>query len=224
MTQSILITGANRGIGLGFVKYYVEAGWQVHAAARSESSELTAIMEAHDNLQFHQLDVTDHAQVEALGNELAAASLDVIVHNAGVYGENQNFGEIDYNSWRRVIEVNTLSPIKCAETWVGAVRPNGSMVFISSLVGSIEEASSDGFIYSTSKAALNMAVKRLSVVLKDRKVKVLAFHPGSVMTDMNEAGKINVKESVTGMTKVIENLSASDSGSFKNWQGKAVAW
>ncbi len=224
MTKTVLITGANRGIGLGFVRHYLEAGWQVEACARSESSELTAIREAHDNIKIHKLDVADHAAIERLAALYADGALDLLISNAGVYGERQNFGELDYSAWRRVLEVNTLAPVKLAECFADKMKSNGSLVFISSKVGSIGEADQDGLIYSTSKAALNMAVKRMGVVLKGRKVRTLALHPGSVMTDMNQNGSITVPESVEGMASVINDLSTGDSGSFQDWRGKALPW
>ena len=224
-SKTVLITGANRGIGLGLVRHYLDEGWNVHAVARGESSELAIFAGSHpDQLVLHQLDVTDFGAIDALAAELGQDALDVLVNNAGIYSDNQQFGALNYDDWRHVLEVNTLAPAKMAEALSQTLKADGTMVFISSIQGSIATAEGDQFIYGSSKAALNMVAKLIAAKMKERGFRVLTLHPGSVITDMNPGGKITVKDSVAGMARVIAAATPGASDIYKDYTGKALPW
>lgn len=221
---SVLITGASRGLGLGFAQHYAAAGWQVHACARNvDVPALTSL----PNVTCHALDVTDHRAIENLGIELRGTQLDLLINNAGVAGNHrvQKFGTIDYDDWRTVLEVNTFAPVKLSEVLADNLHDGSKLIMISSRMGSISDASTDSYAYRTSKTALNMVTKLIAGDLGARGVVVAALHPGHVQTDMGgPRGEITVDESINGLTRVIETLRANDNGSFKNYKGEALPW
>lgn len=222
--KTVLITGASRGLGLGFARHYAAGGWCVHACARNpEVAELKDL----PNIVRHQLDVTDHRALENLGAALQQEKIDLLINNAGVSGDlgKQRFGVIDYDDWRTVLEVNTFAPVKLAEVLAPALPTGGKLIMITSRMGSISDASTDSYAYRTSKTALNMVTKLLSADLGQRGVVVAALHPGWVQTDMGGKGaQISVDDSIAGLTRVIENLQANDNGCFKNYKGEVLPW
>lgn len=222
--KTVLITGASRGLGLGFARHYANAGWRVHACARNvDVPELQAL----PNAVLHALDVTDHRAIEDLGLALRGQPIDLLINNAGVAGKKdaQSFGAIDYENWRAVIEVNTFAPVKLSEVFHENLNDGAKLIMITSRMGSISDASTDSYAYRTSKTALNMVTKLLSADLGQKGVVVAALHPGHVQTDMGGAGaQITVDESVGGLTRVIDSLNANDNGSFKNYKGEVLPW
>src|SRR6478672_83860 len=132
---SILVTGANRGLGLEFARQYGDAGWRVYACCRSpkEAAELRAVAASSaGRVTVHALEVTDHPRIEALAKELRDVALDVLLNNAGIYGpKNAGFGSIDYRSWAEVLAVNTLAPMKLAECFVEHVARSGRKIIAS---------------------------------------------------------------------------------------------
>lgn len=222
--KSVLITGASRGLGLGFARHYANTGWRVHACARNiDVPELQTL----PNVVCHALDVTDHRAIEDLGVELRGEQLDLLINNAGVSGKSsaQKFGTIDYDDWRTVLEVNTFAPVKLSEVFHENLGHGSKLIMITSRMGSISDASTDSYAYRTSKTALNMVTKLISADLGQRGVVVAALHPGHVQTDMGGAGaQITVEESVGGLTHVIDDLTSNDNGSFKNYKGEALPW
>ena len=226
--KTVLVTGANRGLGLEFVRQYSGAGWHVHAACREPK-------EAHDLLHFapevdvHKLDVTHPQQIAALARELEDEAIDLLINNAGVIGpRGLTLGSLDYDAWLEVLEVNTLAPMRMAEAFVDNVaRSEGKrVVSITSRMGSIGGSDGGGgYIYRSSKAALNAAMHTLSIDLAEREITVAVLHPGWVRTDMGGSGAVlSVEQSVTGMRRVIEALTLKTSGRFFNYDGGEIAW
>lgn len=224
---TVLVTGANRGIGLEFVKSFVADGWRVHACARNieKAKEVRAL---DGDVVFHKLDVTNGLKVASLARTLAEETIDVLINNAGVYGPRTGFGETDYEEWAAVLQVNTLAPLRMVERFVGLVERSErkTVVNISSRMGSISQNTSGGsYIYRSSKAALNMVTKTLANDLAGRGLTVISFHPGWVQTDMGGDGaSIPPAESVRGMRKVIDGLSPADNGKFFNYDGALLEW
>ncbi len=243
---SVLITGANRGIGLAFARSFAAAGWRVHACCRDpdraeDLAALIAEMAGADTagadmagadmagaVTLHRLDVTDGPMIAGLSRELADEAIDVLVNNAGVMGPRTGFGETDYDGWLPVFETNTLAPMRMAEGFVEQLGKSGRklIVNISSIMGSIgENAGGGAIVYRSSKAALNMVSKCLSVELAPRGITVIAFHPGWVRTDMGGAGAaVTPDASVEGMRAVIERVTPNDSGRFFNFDGHEIRW
>jgi NAD(P)-dependent dehydrogenase (short-subunit alcohol dehydrogenase family) len=223
----VLITGANRGIGLEFVKSFAVDGWRVHACARNveKSKEVRALS---GDVVCHKLDVTNGLKVASLARELVEEPLDLLINNAGVYGPRTGFGETDYEEWANVLQVNTLAPLRMVERFVGLIEKGErkTVVNISSKMGSIAQNTSGGsYIYRSSKAALNMVTKSLSNDLAGRGFTVVSFHPGWVATDMGgEGAEISPDESVAGMRRVIDGLITTDNGKFFNYDGVEIQW
>ncbi len=220
--HTVLITGASRGIGREFATQYLADGWRVIATCRDPAaSDLAG--------EVHALDVTDPASVAALGRALDGEAIDLLINNAGIYGPRDvSFGAIDYDAWEEVLRVNTLGPLRVAEALADQVARSQRklMAFVSSKVGSIADNSSGGkYIYRTSKTALNMAIKSLSIDIAGRGVTCLLFHPGWVRTDMGGAGGlIDAQTSVAGMRGVIERAAASGTGLFFSYDGQELPW
>ena len=224
---SVAIIGASRGIGLAFVRSYAADGWRVHASCRDPgaAADLNAVA---GDVRVHRLDVTNENQAAAVARAIDGP-IDVIIHNAGIYGPRQtSLGELDAAMWQDVLRVNTIAPLKVAEAFIDQVAAGErkTMAFLSSKVGSISENSSGGsYFYRTSKAALNAAVRSLAHDLAGRGVKAIVLHPGWVKTDMGgPSALITPTESVAGLRKVIDNLTSAQSGHFWNYDGSEIAW
>lgn len=228
---SLLITGANRGIGLEFARSFAADEWRVRACCRDpdRAETLREIAQGSgDRVSLHRLDVTDGQSVAKLARELAEDSIDILLNNAGVYGPRTGFGETDYEQWSQVLEVNLLGPLRMAEVFLDqVVRSQRKLIVnISSNMGSLANNDSGGaYIYRSSKAALNAVSKSLSIDLRDRGVTVVMFHPGWVRSDMGGPGaSIDPSKSVAGMRAVIERLGPPDNGRFFNYDGSELPW
>ena len=227
---TVLITGANRGLGLEFCRQYAESGWKIIACCRNpaEASELKALHQYHDSIQIEALDVAHFDQIDSVAKKLADTDIDVLINNAGVYGDHHGFGQLDYQAWLTTLAINAQAPIKMAEAFLPQIKRGNKklIVSISSLMGSIADNDSGGSIlYRTSKAALNAAMKSLSIDLKDQNIGVLILHPGWVQTDMGGANAlIDSKTSVSGMCAVIDGFTLAQSGAFIKYDGKPMPW
>jgi NAD(P)-dependent dehydrogenase (short-subunit alcohol dehydrogenase family) len=229
---TVLVTGANRGLGLEFCKQYAAEGWRVLACCRipQAAPELTSLSERYPQVSVFALDVADFAQIERLAAQLQDSSIDVLINNAGVYGDRQGrgFGQLDYQSWTKTLTVNVQAPVKMAEAFLPHVKRGDKklLVAISSLMGSMADNSSGGsVIYRSSKAALNAAMKTIAIDLKEQSVGVLIFHPGWVKTDMGGASApLEARQSVAGMRQTISAFSFEQSGSFVKYDGTPLPW
>jgi NAD(P)-dependent dehydrogenase (short-subunit alcohol dehydrogenase family) len=229
--KTTLITGANRGIGLAFARQYAADGWQVLACTRQKSDALNRLAADYPGrVQVLTLDVADHEQIEALSLSLADAAIDLLINNAGIYSDSdaKGFGHTDYEEWANVFRINTMAPLKMAESFAAQLSRSSlkTLVTLSSIMGSISETSSGGnYLYRSSKAAVNMVVKTLAIDLKMQGVTAIAFHPGWVQTDMGgQNAAITTTQSVAGMRQVISTLTLSDSGKFIDYNGQEIPW
>lgn len=229
MSQTVFITGANRGIGLSLTELYLQQGAQVHATSRNlaDSKELRALASRYNTLVLHELDVTDYQRVAQLASELPA--IDLLINNAGYYGpKGYGFGNTDIEEWRQVFEINTIAPLKLVENFYPLLQQGKAkkIACISSKVGSMtENTSGGGYIYRSSKAALNSVVKSLSNDLTDEGFTVLALHPGWVRTEMGGPNAlIDTQTSADGLAKVIEQSTQENSGQFINYDGTELPW
>ena len=229
---TVLITGANRGLGLEFCRQYAADGWQVIACCRNpdDAFDLNNLAGHYPSVQPEALDVAAFEQIDALSRKLADVSIDVLINNAGVYADTKNngFGQLDYQAWAQSLLVNTQAPMKMAEALLPHIQRSDKKLIanISSLMGSIADNDSGGSIlYRSSKAALNAAMKSLALELKNQSVGVLILHPGWVRTDMGGPnGLIDAEQSVAGMRAVLEYFSLAQSGSFVKYDGTAMPW
>jgi NAD(P)-dependent dehydrogenase (short-subunit alcohol dehydrogenase family) len=229
--KTTLITGANRGIGLEFVRQYAAEGWRILACSRQpeKSDMLNALAAGYpDQITVHPLDVADHAQIETLALSLINESIDLLVNNAGIYTATHKNDDIDYEAWAHAFLVNTMATLKMAQTFATQIgRSNQKIIVtISSKMGSIEDNRGGGsYIYRSSKAAVNMVVKSLSIDLKPTGVIAVVFHPGWVQTEMGGPNAlISTTQSVSGMRHVISQLTLADSGTFIAYDGQTIPW
>ena len=226
---TVFITGANRGLGLEMARQYVADGWRVLAGCRQPDKAEALRALGDGGVEIHGLDVSDHGQVDALAGRLSGTAIDLLINNAGVLGghDHQDFGDIDYDIWEDVLRVNLLAPVKVAEAFADHVAASDrkTMAFLSSQLASIANAGGGYFIYGTSKAALNMAVKSMAIALKPRGIAVVATHPGWVQTDMGGAeADITPATSVTGLRRVFDSVGPADSGRFVQYDGVELPW
>ncbi len=229
---TVLITGTNRGLGLEFTKQFAAAGWRVFACCREpqRAAELNQVATAaHGHVTPHKLDVDDHSQIEALAEELRQEKIDLLLNNAGIYiDRHMKFGELDYKAWEKTLRINVLGPVKLIEAFVDHVAHSDKrlIVIISSKVGSIADNSSGGrYLYRSSKTAVNMAMKSLSIDLAPKGITVVSLHPGWVKTDMGGPNAlIGPETSIRSMIELICNLQESDRGKFFNYNGQELPW
>jgi NAD(P)-dependent dehydrogenase (short-subunit alcohol dehydrogenase family) len=228
-----LITGASRGIGLEFCRQYAAEGWRVLACCRHpERSEALNKLEAQypESMELHALDVADHAQIEHLAQELASESIDLLINNAGIYpdSDQRGFGHTDYAEWTRAFRINTMAPLKMAESFARQITGSKckTIVTITSMMGSIADNRGGGsYLYRTSKAAVNMVVKSLSVDLRQAGIIAVVFHPGWVKTDMGGPNAlVSAEQSVSGMRRLIGKLTIADSGKFFGYDNREIPW
>ena len=230
--HTILITGANRGLGLEFARQYAEQGWRVLACCRNPQSadELNLIQTEHaETVHVYPLDVSNLNAIEKLAQQLNDVSIDVLLNNAGTYGSpNHSFGQVDYQDWSRTFLINTIAPMKMAETFIKHVTASQmkKMIFLTSKMGSQEDNTSGGsYIYRSSKSALNAVVKSLSIDFKPLGVSVLILHPGWVKTDMGGPhALISAEQSVKSIRELIQGLTLDGSGLFLDYQGNIIPW
>ena len=229
---SALITGANRGLGLEFARQYAADGWQVYAACRdpSSASELRRLADPSDHkLQIIALDVTDPASVKAAAADLDGQAIDLLLNNAGVGGaRGQSVGNIDYKAWAKVLDVNTMGPLRVAEAFVDHVARSERklIVTLTSGMGSIADNTSGGaFAYRSSKAAVNMVMRSLAIDLAPRGITCVVVNPGWVRTDMGGPhASLTPAESVMRLRRLIDTLGPAQSGRFFNHDGREYAW
>ena len=237
--STILITGANRGLGLEFTRQYAADGWAVIACCRNTmgADELDALAaDADNNIRVEQLDVNDFAAIDALGDKLAGVPIDILLNNAGVIGpipiadhiERQHFGKMEYDVWSDVLRTNTFAPVKMAEVFLEnvAASEQKKIVNISSSVGSISEMSVPALAYASSKTALNRAMTTIAGLIKERGVIVAMFCPGYVKTRMDAYGyaMVEIPESIAALKPMIAKLTIEDAGSFTGHDGRTIGW
>ncbi len=225
----VLITGANRGLGLEFCKQYAADGWNVLACCRNPTTanDLQSVRNAYSNVQLFALDVGHFDQIDALALQLKNQPIDVLINNAGVY-PHSTFGDTNYDEWAQAFKVNAMASLKMAEAFVAHIASSQLKKFatLSSKMGSIDDnTSGESYAYRSSKTAVNMVMKSLSIDLKPYGISVVTLHPGWVQTDMGGAnGLINTHTSVAGLRDVINRLNLENTGKFIAFDGKVIAW
>ena len=248
--DTVLITGANQGIGLEFAKEYAARGWTVIATHRRSSTpeELAALAAKYPKVRVERMDVTDPQQIEALGAKLKGVPIDVLLSNAGMVrtdpldkpggNTNQMFGTLDYALLDQFVHTNIAGPLKIAETFIGNVRAGRQkkIVAISSAAGSVSvppfmpngSKAPDHYWYRITKAALNSAMVILAAQFKDEGITVVMFHPGGVQVEsfgkVDLPGFVPPSEAVGKMIHTIDGLTLKDSGRFLDNDGKDHPW
>jgi NAD(P)-dependent dehydrogenase (short-subunit alcohol dehydrogenase family) len=229
---TVLITGANRGIGFEFARQYLKEGWRVFAACRrpATANELRGLARGKDKaLTILSIEVTEAQSVREAARLLEDEAIDVLVNCAGIAGASgQKVGNVDYHSWAHVLDVNTMGPLRVLEAFTEHIARSDRKlaVTLTSGMGSIADNRSGGSLaYRTSKAAVNMAMRTAAIDLAARAITCVVINPGWVRTDMGGPGATSTPEqSVTVMRKLIERLGPGDSGKFYNHNGREYPW
>lgn len=235
MARTALVTGANRGIGLEFVRQLLARGDHVVAACRhpGKASALNTLAgEYPARLHVLPLDVADAKSRASLLHDLPLilgddGHIDLLLNNAGVLHSGERFGHVDQATLDDSLRTNAIGPFLLAQALVPLLRDHDSIIAnISSQLGSITNTTRFGTpSYAISKAAQNMASALLANALAERGIVVLALHPGWVQTDMGGAqAQVAPVDAVAGLLRVIDAATPSQSGSFLNWRGEALPW
>lgn len=232
MQGTVLITGANRGIGFEFVKQYAEDGNVVYACCRHPEAavELQKLAEQHSNIQIFPLDVTQPDSIKNLSQTLKDFQIDILINNAGIFGDKQTqqLGVVSSETMELVYLTNAVGPLKMAEAFVNNIAKS-KLKLIASVSSSLSIISHTpdihAYAYCASKAALNMIMKSLSINLESQHIRVLLLDPGWVKTDMGGVNAlIDTKTSVEGLRKVIAKKIHDHEGLFFSYTGEERPW
>jgi len=236
---TVLVTGANRGLGLEFARQYADAGWNVIATARDpeHAAELRALATRRQRVTVERLDVTDRTSIDALAAKYAHAAIDVLINNAGVLGDMraQTLGSLDHAEFERVMDTNVYGALAVAEAFRDqvAVSNQKKIVSITSRSGTISQPGYRGpYFYRASKIALNMVMRVLADDLRERGVIVALVAPYPTETDMLRAligaeaatRQARPEDSVAGMIHVIDGLTLENSATPLLADGKPLPW
>jgi NAD(P)-dependent dehydrogenase (short-subunit alcohol dehydrogenase family) len=228
---TILITGANKGIGLELASRYAQAGNTVLACCREPNTavELAELAGSYD-LRLIKVSVGEDASVAAMAAELDGTTIDILINNAGTIGpkrDQQTAYVMDFDGWADAMNINAMAPVRVMHSLLVNLRAsdNAKVVNISSELGAISLDRPIGYAYSASKAALNKYMKLAALELGKENINVALIHPGWVQTSMGGASApITAQASAEGIMDVIKNLNASNNGGFWNWNGEVHPW
>jgi NAD(P)-dependent dehydrogenase (short-subunit alcohol dehydrogenase family) len=229
---SVLITGANRGLGFEFARQYAAEGWGVYAASRSPAAAAQLrdlAQQAPDRLTVVAIDVTDAESIRTAARQLRDTAIDVLINNAGISGVGgQVTGKVDYESWARVLDVNMMGPLRVTEAFVDQLARSERrlVVTITSGMGSLSDNTSGGSIaYRSSKAGVNMVMRSAALDLAPRGISCVVVNPGWVKTDMGGPGaRLTAQQSVAALRRLIETFGPAHSGKFYNYDGREYPW
>ena len=226
---TIVITGANRGIGLAHGEAFAAQGAKVFALCRApdEAEALSALAARYPGqIQIVQYDGADPSSPEAVRSVIGAAPIDVLFNNAGV-PDRSAFGEVTGESFLEVMRINALAPILLAQALVENIAASERRVIAnqSSLMGSISQTGGGAYAYRCSKAALNMATKVMALDLAARRICVVTLHPGWVQTRMGGTqATVSVASCVEGQQAILAKAGMDMTGRFYNYDGQEIPW
>jgi NAD(P)-dependent dehydrogenase (short-subunit alcohol dehydrogenase family) len=232
--MNILITGANRGIGLALARIYAQRGDTVFACCRTpnRAEQLQALTKLH-SVNVLELDVGDANSVTALAKTLSSP-IDILINNAGIIGqpgENQTATSMDFAMWADILNINTMGPVRVMQDLLPHLKRSAqanAMAKVMNITSDLGALSNDNpiyFGYSASKAALNKFMRLAALELKRDVIAIGVIHPGWVQTDMGGSNApVSPIASATGIVKVIDQLDLSNAGGFWGWDGKEHAW
>ncbi len=226
---TVLITGANRGIGLEMVRLYAARGDKVLACCRNPDTadDLNAVA---GDVEVIEVSVGEAGSVADLAKALGDRPVDILINNAGMSGpayDQQNVFKMDFDGWAETFEVNTMAPVRVMQALMGNLKAseNAKVVTITSQMGALSLDMPVAYAYCTSKAALNKFMKMAALELGKKGINVCVIHPGWVQTDMGGPNAdITPKESAAGIVETIDKLNADTNGSFWKWNGEAHGW
>lgn len=228
---SVLITGANRGIGLELTRLFAQNAWRVFACCRTpeqakDLGELT--QEFSKQVSVHPMEVTDSLSIDALALSLKDEPLDLLVNNAGIMGgEKQGIQEMDFSAWEETFRVNTIAPFRIFQALLPNLKLSSApkVATISSQMGALNRESAGAYAYRSSKAAVNKVMQTLACEMAMENFIITLFHPGWVKTDMGgDQADITTEESAAGLYRKLSSLEPRDNGKFYKWNGEEHPW
>ena len=234
---TVLITGANRGLGLEFARQYAADNWTVLATARDpqKAPELKQVTSKFPTVAIHKLNLAGNESIEEVARVLKGKPIDVLIHNSGVYPrEGQKIGQIDYDGWREALEINLFGTMRLTEALLENVAASdrkqiaaisSSMASLQAVQGGSVKQAGVAYQYRTSKTALNMAMSILASELKPRGISVVMIDPGWVKTDMGGPNaQLTPQQSISGIRKVLAWDPMDISGKFVGYDGVVRYW
>lgn len=230
--STILVTGANRGLGLELVKQYLGQGDQVIALCRDPDNapELNALS---GKLDVEKCDISNFSEVDRLAEKISDTPIDIIINNAGAFGPKehltgdlrQSFGHMDYSLWADLFNINCMASMKVAESLIDNIRAGSDkkIINITAILGSIGTTDKGFYAYRSSKAAINMTMRALSIELAAEGITVLMLNPGWVKTDMGgDKAPFTPEQSVRNLRKLISEKGINETGSFFEYDGSTI--
>ncbi|HEY1614216.1 MAG TPA: SDR family oxidoreductase [Rhizomicrobium sp.] len=227
---NVLITGANRGIGLELVRQYAADGARVFAGVRDPAKAAALSELARDaggRISLHQLDVASTPSVEAFAKDVGDTAIDVLINNAGVSGSHQSLDDMNFDNWLDALNVMTLGPFRVSQAFLPHLEKAGAakVMTVTSQIAASTWPHGGTYAYASAKAAVNRVMQVLAIDLKPRGVTVAVIHPGWVKTDMGGPNAdITPEESACGIRKVIAGMTLADTGKFFKWNGDMHPW
>lgn len=228
---TVLITGANKGIGLELTRIYASNDDTVIACCRNASGAVAlSELAADKDIEIHEVQIGEDESVALLAEQLTGKPIDLLINNAGMQGpapEQQSALNMDFDGWAEVLNINTLAPVRVMHALFENLKlaSNPKVVTITSQMGALDLDMRFAYAYCTSKAALNKFMKMAALDLAKEEIEVCVIHPGWVKTDMGGQGAdITASESADGIVSVINGLNIENSGSFWKWDGEIHAW
>lgn len=230
--ETVIITGANRGIGLELTRQFLQAGKRVIAGCRApaQAAALKALNTQAAALEVLSLDVSDTASIAAFCKQVGTRTVDVLINNAGVMGgDRQSLHDMDYAAWLHTFSVNTLAPFQLASELLGNLKRSARarIVTVSSQMGAfnLQGMGTGSYAYRSSKAAVSKVMQVMAEELKPDGIIVCPVHPGWVQTDMGgPSAQITATQSAEGLFTLIDKLTLAESGRFWTWDGKEHVW
>jgi len=218
--RKVLVTGANRGIGLELCKQLSSRGDELIAVCRAGSAELGSL-----NLRvIENIDVSSGESIDLLRDQLANVKLDWLINNAGILAVESLDG-LNFETIEQQFRVNSMGPLRVTAALLGNLSDGSKVGIITSRMGSIDDNTSGGYYgYRMSKAAVNMAGACLAHDLRPRGVALALLHPGMVATEMTGRQGIPPAESASGLIQRMDELQMDQSGGFWHANGELLPW
>jgi NAD(P)-dependent dehydrogenase (short-subunit alcohol dehydrogenase family) len=223
---TILVTGANRGIGLELVRQYAAEGWRVIATCRDPLAA-TELLGVAGDVVVHRLDMLDHAGMRGLADQLSARAIDVLFLNAGINPQHgAALGQTAFDDWTVTLQTNTIGPLFAASVFLDHIARSERKIVVAmgSMAGSSKSTVAGNYLYRSSKAALHSVMKALAEEVRDKGIAVVVMHPGRVRGQRAPDSPLAVETSVAGLRQVIAGLGIVDGGRFLDYEGRGLPW
>jgi NAD(P)-dependent dehydrogenase (short-subunit alcohol dehydrogenase family) len=227
--ETIVITGANKGIGLATAREFARGGDKVYALCRTPAaaSDLHTLADETGRVAIQQVDVTDPESIRRVAAAIGDVTIDVLINNAGILGGPQTFGDMDFDAWHRVIDTMMIGPFRMAQAFVDKLgrSSRARIVTISSELGASNWPYGGLYAYASAKGGVNRVMQMMAIDLRDRNIIAIPLHPGYVKTDLaGPNADITPEESGAGVYRVTKSLTMADTGKFFKWNGEIHSW